>query len=254
MLRRTGSQRAPRHSNTAIASTDSRSCRVGLEQRGKESAISSSDNTLVRSYLALRRGVGLLGVALPVILMIGVLLLDPSQGWQDTISDYIGTVMRGVFVGVLFAIGVFLFFYVGYEPSEDKKAYEPSDNLAGNLACVFALGVALFPTNSSSGLVRTVHFVSATALFLSLAYFSLRLFTKTNDRPTPQKMIRNRIFRVCGVIILVCIALIGLNGWLFRDASLAAIKPVFWLESIALWAFGWAWFVKGEGLSPLNDA
>ena len=32
------------------------------------------------------------------------------------------------------------------------------------------------------------------------------------------------------------------------------MKPVFWLESLALWAFGLAWFVKGEGLRRLNDA
>ncbi len=208
---------------------------------------------MVRSYLALRRAVGVLGVTLPVILTLGVLVLDSSQGWQDTISDYIGTVMRGVFVGVLFSIGVFLYFYTGYEPADDKKPYLPSDNLAGNMACVFALGVALFPTNSGNTLVRTVHFVSAAALFLTLAYFSLALFTKTGGAMTPHKRTRNKIYRACGVIILVCIALIALYGWFLRDSSLATVKPVFWLESIALWAFGWAWFVKGEGLAPLND-
>ena len=154
---------------------------------------------------------------------------------------------------MLFAIGVFLFFYIGYKPSGERKRYEPSDNVAGNLACVFALGVALFPTNSGSGLLRTVHFMSATLLFLTLAYFSLWLFTKAGGSPTPQKRTRNTVYRVCGVTILACLALIGLNGWLFRDTGLADINPVFWLEAIALWAFGWAWFVKGEGMGPLND-
>ncbi len=206
--------------------------------------MSSQDDSLVRSYLALRRTVGLLGIALPVVLPLGVLLIDASQGWQATISDYIGTVMGGVLVGVLFSIGVFLYFYVGYEQA---------DNVAGNLACLVALGVALFPTNSSLGAVRAVHFVSATALFLTLAYFSLWLFTKSSGDPTPQKIQRNRLYRACGLIILVCIGLIALYGWLLRDSTLAGLKPVFWLESIALWAFGWAWLVKGEGLAPLND-
>ena len=60
------------------------------------------------------------------------------------------------------------------------------------------------------------------------------------------KKIRNRIYRICGVVILACIALIGLYFWLPRDTGISAIKPVFWLESIALWAFGISWFVKGE--------
>ena len=31
-----------------------------------------------------------------------------------------------------------------------------------------------------------------------------------------------------------------------RRLSLAAFKPVCWLEAAALWAFGVSWFVKGE--------
>ena len=107
----------------------------------------SNDNPLVLAYLTLRRVVGALGVLLPPTLFFGALILS-STGLQESISHYYGTVMRGVFVGVLFAIGVFLYSYIGYEPSDDKKRFEPSDNIAGNLACFFALGVALFPTNS----------------------------------------------------------------------------------------------------------
>ncbi len=97
----------------------------------------NDDRQLVESYLNLRRGVGLLGVALPVILPFGVLFLGSSRVLQESISDYHGTVMKGVFVGALFAIGMFLFSYAGYEPSADKKWYEPSDNLAGHFAGVF---------------------------------------------------------------------------------------------------------------------
>ena len=52
----------------------------------------------------------------------------------------------------------------------------------------------------------------------------------------------------CGVIMLACIASIGLYYGLLQDTSIAAIKPVFWLESLVLWAFGCSWFVKGETL------
>ena len=190
---------------------------------------------------------GILGVLLPVVLAIGAVAIGSTEGIQDSISAYYDTVMRGVFVGILFAIGVFLFSYTGYEPSDDRKRFEPSDNIAGNVACVFALGVALFPV-SGSGAVRTVHFISAVGMFLTLGYFSLYLFTKTGGDPSTQKLARNRVYVACGVIILTCIGLIAVYKAFLEDTSIASIEPVFWLETLALWAFGVSWFVKGETL------
>lgn len=200
-------------------------------------ASNPASNELV-SYLTLRRIVGLLGMLLPIILaLVGFRLI----GWghiQPSISDYYSLRTRDLFVGILFTIGWFLFTYRGF----DRQ-----DEIAGNLACVFALGVALFP-NSGTAVESTIHFSSATALFLVLAYFSLALFTKTGGKPTPRKLVRNRIYRVCGVAMLLCIALIGLCHWTPLGAAIDAYHPVFWLESMALWAFGISWFVKGETL------
>ena len=36
-----------------------------------------------------------------------------------------------------------------------------------------------------------------------------------------------------------------MNNLAFDDTSLSDIEPVFWLESLALWAFGISWLVKG---------
>ncbi len=143
--------------------------------------------------------------------------------------------------GVLFVIGWFLFSYRGYERKDD---------VAGDLGCLFVLGVALFPTTSESELIRTVHFASAAAFFLVLSYFSLFLFTKTKQggTPTPQKRTRNKLYVVCGMIMLACIALIALYYTLLEDTGIGSIKPVFWLESLALWAFGVSWLIKGETL------
>ena len=193
------------------------------------------------SYLTLRRVVGILGILLPVLLAVGYFVLGSSMELQDSISDYYGTEMRSVFVGVVFVIGWFLFSYRGYERKDD---------IAGDLACLFALGVALLPTTSDSKAIRAVHFLSAAGLFLVLSYFSLFLFTQTEKdvSPTSEKETRNRIYVVCGVIMLACIASIALYYALLQNTSVAAIKPAFWLESLALWAFGWSWFVKGETL------
>ncbi len=193
------------------------------------------------SYLTLRRVVGILGVLLPVLLAVGCFVLGSCTELQSSISAYYGTEMRDVLVGVLFVIGWFLFSY---------KGYERKDDIAGTLACFFALGVALFPTTSDSKAIRIVHFVSAAGLFLVLAYFSLFLFTQTKKGvpPTPEKETRNGIYVACGVIMLACIASVALYYAFLQEAPVAAIKPVFWLEFLALWAFGWSWFVKGETL------
>ena len=114
----------------------------------------------------------------------------------------------------------------------------------------------MFPVTSDSGLVRIIHFVSAGLLFLTLSYFLLHLFTKTEagGTPSPEKRNRNKIYVFCGWLILACIALIAIYNTLLDETSIAAIKPVFWLESIALWAFGASWFIKGDTLfkDPLH--
>jgi len=210
------------------------------------------DKELIMSYLDLRRAIGVLGVSLPVVLAIGAIVIDDVSGIESSISDYHATLMRGVFVGVLWALGVFLYSHIGEVPRPGRKRYEPTDNIAGNMAGAFALGVALFP-NSGGGLVDNVHFVSAAALFLVLAYFSLVIFPRSEKADSedrlPQKSIRLKIYRICGVVMLACLVLIALyNLLLGAESGLADISPVFWLESLALWAFGFSWFIYGETL------
>lgn len=193
---------------------------------------------IIVSYLTLRRVVGILGVALPIVLATWGFLLCNCLELRPSISDYYGLRTRDVLVGTLFTVAWFLLTYQGYERKDD---------IAGNLACIFALGVALFPTSGTIS-ERRLHFVSALGLFLVLAYFSYFLFTKSGPSITPQKRIRNRIYRACGISIVLCIVLIGLSYWCLSNNVLVAVKPVFWLESLALWSFGMSWFVKGETL------
>ncbi len=62
------------------------------------------------------------------------------------------------------------------------------------------------------------------------------------------KNTRNRVYRICGVAMLVCIGLIPIYYAFSQDSGLAKYKPVFWFESLALWAFGISWITKGEVL------
>ena len=131
----------------------------------------------------------------------------------------------------------------------NEKRFLPSDKITGQAACLFAIGVAYFP-NTGDGWEQTVRFISADGLFIMLAIFCMFLFTK--GRPgvphLPKKKLRNKIYVACGIVIVACIVLMLVNGFFLDDTSLEDIKPVFWLESLALWAFEVSWLVKGEAL------
>lgn len=213
------------------------------------------------SYLYLRKAVGFLGLALPIVLVLGSVLVGNCDEIQSSISDYYHTLMRDVFVGILCAIALFLFSYKGYV--DDKR-----DNIAGTLASFFALGIAFFPTAPDKPLspcdspscnipavitnpfISNLHFIFATSFFLVLTYFSLVLFTKTKNKrtQTKQKKERNSIYRICGFVMLTCIILIAIYFFLLEEKypNLAKYDPVFWLETIALWAFATSWLIKGE--------
>jgi hypothetical protein len=135
-------------------------------------------------------------------------------------------------------VAVFLFAYRG----PDK-----ADDFAGDFAAISAIGVALAPSRPD-GPFGLVHYVFAASFFFALAYFSLVLFRKTDPygRPTRRKLIRNRIYALCGYTMLVCVGLIGLVTFTRLGEVLGRHSPVFWLESIAILAFGVSWFTKGE--------
>lgn len=214
------------------------------------------NDSLVISYLTLRRTLGVLGISLPFILAVGGLIVF-GIGLQTSISDYYHTGMGDVFVGIIVAIGLFLASYTGY-PKTGHNDPPISDNAAGNIASVCAVGLALFPTTpdiaatAQDKTIGLIHLIFSAIFFLALAYFSYFLFTRTDPtrKPTDRKLRRNRVYRVCGVVILAALVLIVVE-WVLPEATRQALspyKPVFWLESLAVVAFGASWLVKGKTL------
>lgn len=193
------------------------------------------------SYLALRRAIGWVGLLLPFVLMIGntVLFDGPLPG--KSISLYYHTPMRDVLVGGLCAVALFLFFYAGYDRW---------DNITASITGLFALLVAWFPASEAGdeGIVNTIHFVSAALFFVSLAMFSLFLFTRKGHNPTPEKLQRNVIYVVCGVVMLVC--LLAMLIYLIARGTSSSSPFIFWAETAALIAFGISWLTKGGTLYP----
>jgi hypothetical protein len=211
------------------------------------------NNSLVIGYLQTRKIIGLLGILLPIILLVGNYLFSGCSSVQMSISQYYYTNTSMVFTGILFAISIFLFSY---------KGYSSHDNIMGSLASFFGLAIAIFPTDMKSptppcnfilspdpfpSYFRHIHTGSAVIFFIILAYFSIFLFTKGHQTITPEKRMRNRIYKASGYTIVVCLLLLVL---IFFNKDLAIFlqpyKPVFVLEAIMLWAFGLAWLVKGE--------
>jgi hypothetical protein len=195
---------------------------------------------------ALRRAIGLIGIGLPIVLPIGkVLFFGP--GLPATISAYYYTDMRNVLVGALCAIGVYLLYYPGYDRG---------DNITTALAGLGAITLALSPTFPPEPAMPTaaetvggvLHYTGAGVFFLGLAYLSYFRFTRTSGDPTEQKLRRNVLYRVCGVVMVVSIAVAVLLDNVLPAAVLDAVVPVFWLEALAVLAFGVSWLVKGETL------
>jgi hypothetical protein len=200
---------------------------------------------VVFSYFDLRKTVGIIGFALPFVLALGKIITG-SAGVQHSISDYYYTDMRNFLVGGLCGIGLFLF---------ATKGYDHRDAVASRLSCIFALGVAFFPTRPEvifhphQKIVGYFHDVFATLLFVTLGFFCLFQFTQTdpNRKPTTMKRTRNNIYTICGYTIFFCIVLSGVFGAIDHiEKRLVWPIHLFCFESVAILAFGFAWLTKGE--------
>lgn len=197
---------------------------------------------VVLSYLALRKAVGAIALALPFALAVPWWILR-KHAIETSISGYYHTGMRNLFVGSLCAIAMFML---------SCRGYDLGDEVAGIFSAFCAIGVAFFPTTPDVGAtahqkqIGTVHWVFAALLFLTLAYFCLVLFKKSAGSQTPQKIQRNRVYTICGYAILASIALVALVAPRHKYLFGGALGTEFCFETTALLAFGTAWLTKGE--------
>jgi surface polysaccharide O-acyltransferase-like enzyme len=176
--------------------------------------------------------------------MTGMSLFFKGDIIQKNISQYYYTGMRDVLTGALCAIALFMFYYRGY----DKW-----DNRIGNLAGILCLGIAWFPTTPTEpqNLIGSIHLICASGFFIILSGFSLFRFTLTEQGKsrTKQKLNRNIIYNICGVVMLVSLVSILVFFKFFFDEG-SGSHFVFWGETIALIAFGVSWLTKGGTLYP----
>jgi len=232
-----------------------------LRSTGSGRPARSGESVLVINYMHLRKAIGWVGTLLPVILLVAnpiALAIEnsPCAVLPGSVSGYYYSPGRNIFVGVQCAIGLFLIAYVGYDLG---------DRVITDLAGVFALGVALFPTkptvasppsvtcqtvaqlSTRQQVVGDIHLVFAGLTFAFLAWMAIR-FTNTDKlQPSPQKLLRNRIYLICAIVIVLCLAALVITSLL--SASVKGPFPwIFLWEAVGIFAFGVSWFVKGQTL------
>ncbi len=210
------------------------------------------DTVIITTLLTMRRIIGLLGMSLPFI-VVGGGFLQNGFAIENSISSYYYTNMRDVFVGVMCIVALYLISYRGYEKIDDVVT-----NISGSLA----FGVVAFPTSQTPagparvGLLllpqnvsQTLHLTCASLFFLSLAFISVFLFTRTGQGgPTPEKLKRNRVYVGSGVVMVVSIVCMVVCVGFLEKTVISRIDPVLLLEAVALVAFGISWLVKGDTL------
>lgn len=190
---------------------------------------------IVETYFVLRVVIAVGALLLPV----GLLLwgsVDPSVSMQDSISAFYYTPARGLFVGVVVAIGVALMAYRGYTRGENLLL-----NGAGALAIVVALVPTVDPALPAQNAGNVLHAVAALAFFI-LAALSIVFYGHETVSDLPGRLLQQRyraVYRALTVMVLVLPVIAFLMAW--------AVEPsitLFVVETAALFAFATFWLVK----------
>lgn len=215
----------------------------------------SSHQQLGRTFITQQRVIGLLSFFLPVFLASwSVLNGTPIRG---SLSEYYYTPVRDIFVGTLAALSLFLWSYRGYHPDNPGLRM---DRIVAKIASVSAALVALAPLrprqDGECTLLQCVmgelnadllHNVAAAIFLAALATFCLILFPMSSiDAPGMGR--RLVIYGISGAIIVMVLLLMVLWKFLPVDVyfALGRYKPIYILESLALFAFGVAWLLRSR--------
>ncbi|MDJ0645451.1 MAG: hypothetical protein QNJ57_05635 [Flavobacteriaceae bacterium] len=219
------------------------------------------------STYTLRKLIGILGMALPLLLFIFLYIDTGHSSTLESISHYYYTRANTIFIIILSLMAIFLMVYKGKEPVDFYLSF---------IAGLFALMVILFPTDNITEVCcdtakpysvtvltdndfRTgFHYISAAIFLICLTYMSLFLFTKSDkvkEERTKQKKQRNRIYITCGILMALALIVIFLGFLKIIPEDIYAKNHLtFWMETVAVGSFGFSWLVKGEAMLKDKNA
>jgi len=198
------------------------------------------------SYFMLRRGMALLAFAFPVILWLG----GGPGDLQASLSAYYhadGGRMRDVFVGVLWAIGAFLFLYRGYSIAEDRAL-----DGAGLAAVAVALAPTDWPPGGPDTAAGTLHNFAAITFFGAIAYVTLvesgRTLRWMHDQARAARF--RATYRLLGILMVALpLAVLALHLALPRPEKPAVL---FFVEAAGVYVFAAFWLVKSREIAVLE--
>jgi hypothetical protein len=193
-----------------------------------------------RAYILMRLAIGVLGAALPPLLVFGEpLLFDGQPFLRGSLSAYYYSGVREVFVGALWAIGVFLVIYKLFRWTWDGVL----STAAGLLFVVVAVfpterpgeGFPLTPLQNKLGeeTVEAIHFGAAGTALVLLAAISA-LFAR--------EFRRTRVVHLAAAAIIL--AAVGLAA--YAGVTGDPDKAMLIAEWAAAWAFAVSWLVAVE--------
>ncbi len=208
------------------------------------------------SYFRLRVGLAIVALALPVVLVIGTrwtLLGSISAYYHYSPACAHGPCppgggsMRDVFVGALWTIGSFLFFYRGYSAAEDRAL-----NLAGLAAVAISLSPMDWPEGAPATLHGQIHAASAVLFFLCIAYVAIFRARDTSDllaEPSRGRFLAT--YRLLGILMVVLpLASVALHLLLPEPHS----RVVLAIEVSGIAVFAAFWLVKSHEITVIERA
>lgn len=214
---------------------------------------------ILRSYFIMRVGIAIIGLAFPLVLLIGGLIAHVCA--QPSMSAYyyaVGTTglsMRNWFVGLLFAVSISLGLYRGFSLTEDRLL---------DAAAILGIGIAIFPTDwnpsqmTGCGVAGSVphvgvrifglpvHGICAIGFFLAIAlvcWFCADDTLSLVHSPARRRILKRTYRTIALLMPTAMFAAWGLNTlW-------GTTKAVFWSEAVGIFAFGTYWLLKGFELN-----
>jgi hypothetical protein len=198
----------------------------------------------VRSYVFTRFAIGVLGVLLPpALVLLEPALFDGLPAPRGSLSAYYYSGLRELFVGGLWAIGVFLVVYKFLDFSWES--------LLSSLAGLAAVLVAVFPTERpgdgvtltpfqvklGEDVVTAIHYGAAVAFIVLLVPIVLFFAREEGRRDHKRWQGFHTVTAACIVLGAALAAFAGITG--------GPDKGVLYGEWIAIWAFAASWLTKG---------
>lgn len=225
---------------------------------------SKNELWLTNGY-TLRKLIGVLGMALPLLLWLFLKVESGLTTPLESLSHYYYTRAGSIFTIIVSLLAIFLIVYKGPEPIDFYLSATagifafcvllfPTTNLAEACADInTSYAITFIPDTELTGIRVGFHYVSAGIFLLSLSFMSLFLFTRSPlpiSRQKKSKRARNIIFIICGITMIAALLVIVIGHFFRIIPSEIYIKNriTFWMETIAVEAFGFSWLVKGEAI------